>query len=117
MECYNKSNQKNNWEQDDIESHYSQCKIKGNYEKDWVDELQKQFFTFQELYYKFHKKWKDNEKYRKFVEHIFEHRHKLNLNVDLPLEKWVMCKICNKTFEQIRDEELNEVFKRNGGEK
>lgn len=35
-------------------------------------------------------------KFKEFVEHIYNHSDK-----SIPLEDWVLCKICNKTFKQI----------------
>jgi len=38
----------------------------------------------------------ENTKFLMFVEHIYHHSDE-----DMPLEDWVKCKICDKTFKQI----------------
>lgn len=44
----------------------------------------------------------DLKKYKKFVEHIYSHRHEtLNKDKPISLGEWVMCRICNKTFNEV----------------
>lgn len=38
--------------------HWTSCRQKGFYKKKWVDELQKDYFLFNRLYYEFHREWK-----------------------------------------------------------
>ena len=47
---------------------------------------------------------KDLSRYKKFVEHIYSHRHEIKLHTlppELPLDEWVLCKICGKTIKEL----------------
>ena len=52
------------------------------------------------------RKIKELRKYELFAEHIYDHTEDHN---NLPMDDWVMCKICNKTINQILKEYKSEV--------
>lgn len=47
------------------------------------------------------------KKYERFVKHIYSHIKDVDRTSALPIDDWVMCKICNKTINQINKGDLN----------
>ena len=49
------------------------------------------------------KEIKELRKYKRFVEHIYSHRHEImGLTVNTSIDDWVICKICNKSINELK---------------